>query len=259
MVVDDTMAHHRQVLALERLVAGQHLVEHHAQREEVGPVVHLLALDLLRRHVVGRAEELTLLGEVRAVEPGDAEVRDLHPVVRGDEDVRRLDVAVDDPVRMRVVQRVPHLGDGVDHELHRQRLVVLEQELQVRPAHVLHGDEGDPVLARLHHVVDGDDVGMGQDAGALRLAHEAEPELLHLLVLDGVADAERLERDQTADQRVAGEVDHPHGALADLIDNFVAAEPGRSQRQHGENTCTRRHSRREAPPSQTGNPPASRR
>ena len=48
VVVDDAVADHRQVLALERLVAGEHLVEHDAQREDVGAVVDLLALDLLR-------------------------------------------------------------------------------------------------------------------------------------------------------------------------------------------------------------------
>ena len=135
----------------------------------------------------------------------------------------------------------------------RQRLLPLEQQLQVGAAHVLHGDEGEPFVARLDHVVDGDDVRVGEDAGALRLPHEADAELLHLLVFDRVADAEGLERDQPADQRVAGEVDHAHGPLADLVDDFVAAELGRSQGEHGRGRFSRRHSRPAGSPSQTGN------
>ena len=96
--------HRVGVGALEGEPSSEHLVEHDAEGEEVGPVVDLLALDLLGRHVVGRAEELPLLGEVRAVEPGDAEVGDLHLVVGGDQDVRRLDVAVDHPVGVGVVE-----------------------------------------------------------------------------------------------------------------------------------------------------------
>ena len=241
------MAHHRQVLPLERLVAGEHLVEDDAEREEVRPVVDLLALDLLRRHVVRRAEELPLLGEVRAVEPGDAEVGDLHPPFLGDQDVRRLDVAVHHPVGVGVVEGVPHLGDDVEHAGQRQRLLPLEHQLQVGAAHVLHGDEGEPLVGGLDHVMDGDDVGMGQDARALRLPHEADAELLHLLVLDRVADTERLQGHQPADQRVAGQVDDAHRPLADLVDDLVAAKLGRGQGEHGvmvmEPNFRSRHSR----------------
>jgi hypothetical protein len=49
---------HGQVLALERLLPRQHLVEHDAEREDVGAVVDLVAEDALGRHVVRRAEQL---------------------------------------------------------------------------------------------------------------------------------------------------------------------------------------------------------
>ena len=86
------------------------------------------------------------------------------------------------PVGVGVVERIGDLRDDIDDERQRQRLVALEERLEVGPADVLHGDEGDAVLALLHHVVDGDDVGVGEDAGALRLADEAGPELLQLRV-----------------------------------------------------------------------------
>ena len=82
---------------MERDVAGEHLVEHDAERVDVGLAGHRLAERLLGRDVVGRAEHpagqrQAFLGQ-RA---GDAEVRDLRAALLAEEDVVRLDVAVDD-------------------------------------------------------------------------------------------------------------------------------------------------------------------
>ena len=75
---------------LERRAAGQHLVEHRAQREEVGAVVHLAAAQLLGRHVVERAEHQAGDGEPAIVSPlaglrelGQAEVEHLDQLPAG--------------------------------------------------------------------------------------------------------------------------------------------------------------------------------
>jgi hypothetical protein len=53
---------------LARQFAGQHLVEHHAQRVNVRPMIHLARrFDLLRRHVLRRAQ--TLPASVRTGDP----------------------------------------------------------------------------------------------------------------------------------------------------------------------------------------------
>ena len=179
-------------------------------------MVHAATLDALRRHVVRRAEQLPVLRQVGGIEPGDAEVGDLHPPFGIDDEVRRFDVAVDHPLAVGVIEPLGNLLDDVDDALERHRLALLQELLEVRPLHVLHGDEGDPLLARFDDVVDGDDVRMRQNPGALRLADEACPKLLHLGLVDGVADAERLQRHATADQRIARQVDDAHGALAEL-------------------------------------------
>src|SRR6185295_17162058 len=91
----------RLALARERLPAGQHLVEDASEREEVAARVGLPALELLRRHVLERAEDraasrerLALLKRRRharglgddllrrRLELGEAEVEQLHARLR---------------------------------------------------------------------------------------------------------------------------------------------------------------------------------
>src|SRR5262249_17912140 len=69
----------RRVVPLERKVADDALVEEDAHAEDVGAPVDLTALDLLRRHVRGRAHDLSGGGDaLRVEELCDAEVRELH-------------------------------------------------------------------------------------------------------------------------------------------------------------------------------------
>ena len=84
--------------ALERPVAGQHLVEHDAEREDVRPRVDLAAPRLLGGHVGDRAEDrpspvrlgaalrrqcsVTFGIGVRGLELGEPEVEDLDAVPR---------------------------------------------------------------------------------------------------------------------------------------------------------------------------------
>ena len=107
----------------QRQFAGEHFVEHHAQRVDVRAVVHVCGLlDLLRRHVVRRAHDLPVAGErgvaaaSRPEDLGDAEVGDLHPALLVEQDVLRLDVAVDDAFVVRELERLADLRDD------RQRL-----------------------------------------------------------------------------------------------------------------------------------------
>ena len=57
----------RLALALERLLAREHLVEHGAEREEIRPRVGFLAFHLLRRHVLHRADDRALCRHVQRV------------------------------------------------------------------------------------------------------------------------------------------------------------------------------------------------
>ena len=96
--------------AQERGAPRDRLVQDRRGREEVGARVDLVAQDLLRRHVPRRAHdepgprELACPSRATASSsfgqgPGQAEVEELH-AVRREEDVRGLQVAVDDAGRV---------------------------------------------------------------------------------------------------------------------------------------------------------------
>jgi hypothetical protein len=106
----------RRVFSSKGFAAREQLVEEDAQRVDVGARVHVEAaeLRLLGRHVLRRPDDLPELGEERLLrEPavrglGDPEVDHLRhrlAVVERDEDVRRLQVAVDDALAVRVLDR----------------------------------------------------------------------------------------------------------------------------------------------------------
>ena len=110
-----------RAVAAHRVHAGPALVEHQRERVDVGGLGHALALGLLGRHVGERADDVAGARErVADREVGDAEVGELGEAGAGrglgdDDHVLRLDVAVDDLLRVRVRERVAHrhadLGD----------------------------------------------------------------------------------------------------------------------------------------------------
>ena len=77
---------------------GQHFVEHHAQRVDVAAGVAALGFHLLGRNVVRAcpwpAVSLAKVSRRDALGAGDAEIDELHVVLRIDHDVFRLQIAV---------------------------------------------------------------------------------------------------------------------------------------------------------------------
>ncbi|HEY3088781.1 MAG TPA: hypothetical protein VGJ59_12035 [Jatrophihabitantaceae bacterium] len=84
--------------------AGEAFKQHKAERVDIARRSDVAAFDLLRAEVVGRAHRRAVLGEPWAVNrPGDAEVGELRNRIV-EQDVRRLDVAMDDTAAMDVVE-----------------------------------------------------------------------------------------------------------------------------------------------------------
>ena len=137
-------------VAAKRLLAGEALVEHDAHRKQVAPRVGRPALQHLWRHVGGRprhAERLELgrgprvrLLVAKALEPRDAEVKELWRPRGGDHDVLRLQVAVDHAAPVGDVERRSDSVDEVEGRPHAERTAP-QPRRQRLALHVLHGDE----------------------------------------------------------------------------------------------------------------------
>src|SRR5687768_15068839 len=102
--------------SFERDLAGCHFIHHDAERKDVGAMISALTSRLLRRHR-GRCAHngarncqvsvsffLILLQQFR-----EAEIQDFHPALGCDDDVSRLDVAVDDVASVSSSNRLRYL------------------------------------------------------------------------------------------------------------------------------------------------------
>jgi len=107
-------------LAGEGALQRQQFVEHRAQRVDVGAVIqlHPSRRNLLRAHVGRGAQERTGDGQARLLDdPRQTKVGDAQsPLVR-EHQVRRVDIAVDHTLAVRVVQPVGDLGDQLGHRV----------------------------------------------------------------------------------------------------------------------------------------------
>ena len=202
-----------------------------------GKLVGLLAgraEQLLGGHVAWRPHEVPFLrpegarplarrrGGLRCVRRrahplGQPEVEDLDRVVRADQDVLGLDVAVDEAHGVRGGQRARALPHPA--QLLGQGRVALRHDGAQRPAvHQLHRDEGHPV--DLADVVDRDGVGVAQRGRGAGLAEQARRALRVL----GVVDVQELERHVAPQHCVAGAEDAPHPTLPEERLEAVATE-----------------------------------
>ena len=125
IVLEDRGQRFRGRLPLERPTPRQHFVDHHAQGEDVGAVVDRLPADLLGRHVAHGAEDDAHLGERVghgrgllglwcADEFRHAEVEDFHAAIAGEEEVLRLQIAMDDATLVRRGESARDLHGVVD-------------------------------------------------------------------------------------------------------------------------------------------------
>jgi hypothetical protein len=158
------------------------------------------------------AEDPVFVMRVPVGSLSEPEVGDLHLAVGTTDQIRRLDVAMDDSFLVRRLQSRAGLHRNVERFFERQ---------WARGDFVLHAHAVDefhcqePVL--LVDLEDGADVGMVQRRGGLRLAQKA------LAVLQGMG-RKKLQRDCTPQLRVFSLVDDTHPALAELLEDAVVRD-----------------------------------
>ena len=232
--VVDLMHHRRLHLRVERRPAGDQVVEHGAERVDVGAAVERAAVELLGRHVGERADAVDL-GHVRAEVQHAAEVGDLDvgdgAVGEHREQVRRLDVAVDQALAVDVAERHRALEADLDDQLERQQLVGAAVRAQRAAGDVLHHQVGRDRVG--HGVEDLHHVRVLQPADERRLGGE---EALGIVAVDRVAGGRRahpLDRDVAALEVVVAEEDLARRAFAEAAEHAVLADVRRQRRGAG--------------------------
>ena len=229
-----------QRLALEGSRTRQQLIQDHAERVDVAPRVDVLRahLGLLGAHVLGRADELALLGEDRRLGQslverlGDAEVDDLGrglTVLVLDEDVARLEVAVDHALGVRVLHRLAHL-DEQPQPIRKTQSMPIAMLRDGQALDQFHREPG-PCLLGQPAVEDFRDAGVVHDGKRLPLGLKPRDDRprVHARLDD-------LERDHASHGLgLLGLVDHAEAALAeDLADGEVPdARAGRGEARLG--------------------------
>ena len=146
-----------RVLARKRRLTGDQLVEHRPERVEVRASVGAAAERLLGRQVGDRSDEHPLDRGPRAAVGGEAEVAEARGAVVAEPDVGGLQVAVDDPACVGVLERPADVDRDRDRPLELELApgAIVERPLQVAAADVLADDERNPaVLAGVEHADD---------------------------------------------------------------------------------------------------------
>ena len=206
---------------LERPAAGEQLVHHAAEGEDVGAMIDRQATRLLGRHVADRAHDQPGRGvQCRGAVggggdgPRQTEVEHLDVSVAGDDDVGRLEIAMDDVPVVCGRERAGNLRPVFDRlsRRHRPARDDLGQRLTLKQL-------GDRVGARAipADVIDRDDMGVGEAGERLHLALEARERVR--IVRE--RRRQHLDRDVTAEALVACAIDLAHATSAERADNLV--------------------------------------
>jgi hypothetical protein len=222
----------------------QHLVQHHGQRVDVGAGIHgHRPVRLLGAHVGRRAHGRAALGDVfvSVGGAGDPEIGHQRVAVPGEEQVFRLDVAMDHALFVGVLQCFGRVAGDPERLVHRQPALAPEPVAERLAVHVRHGEpEAAGDLAR---VVDRKDVGMLQPGGEADLPLESlGPER------GGQLRQQDLERHRTVVLEVPNQVDHGHAAPPELALERIAVgesrlEQGRRVHERGPQEAMRKSRR----------------
>ena len=214
---DPVERRHRR-LGVEGTMAGQELAEQGADAEEIAPAVHALPAHLFRGHVA-HGPQHGPARRPRGGEERDPEIHDPGRAFVGEKDVRRLDVAVDDPGLVRMAQAVENLGDDRELLLEWERGPPAYPREEVLAPEKLHHDVWGAVGV-VAEVEDGHHAGVTQSRD--RPGFALEP-LLLLRVPRRLGEHD-LEGHLALEDGVEGLIDRPHAPAPEQPDDLVLAD-----------------------------------
>ena len=178
-----------------------------------------LAPGLLGTHVGRRAGQPPTLAEVLILE-GKPEIGHAGFARGVDQDVGGLDVPVDQPSAMGVMQGVGDRGDQF-RRIPEGRASLFHPDCQVASFDELRDDEAEPVF-RAAHVVDRHDVGMvqlGENSGF-------DEKRFHILGAGDSFGVRHLDGDRAVEVIVVSQIDPSEPALTEPADDPVAPDLG---------------------------------
>jgi hypothetical protein len=153
---------------------------------------------------------------------GQAEVGDPQLVEAVDEHVGGLQVAVQRPLLMGVLDGIGQ-GAHVVGGAHGRERALADQGRQALPFDEIHREKALALV--LADFVDGDDVWVLQSRRRFGFGAEAR----HVVLAGQLPRQDHLERDDAVEPHLPGLVDHTHAAAGDLVQPLVFAEhPGQS-------------------------------
>ncbi len=202
-------------------MAGCHLVEHGAETEDVRPHIEIFAAGLFRRHVGQSAEDhpgdrqvCGCGGCVRSGRFRQSEIQYPGRTLNRDEDVCRLDVAMNNSLLIRGIQRARNLDCQVQ-EFCRLQGLAGDAMLQGIALEILHHNER---LAMVFaDFVDGADVRMVEGGSSPSFALEA----CQSLTIAAPGLGEEFEGDEPVEACIQGLINHTHPAGAQPFDDPV--------------------------------------
>ena len=224
LVRDDGRERLHRGVAPERMRRGRHLVQHHAERELIGPEVRFAAARLLWTHVRHRADDEAgcRLG-VRGCSHQrffivlgfrQPEVDDLHASIDGDHHVLGLQIAMHDAGVVRCGQALSDLVGDLDHALERHPAAVHLRAQRAPFDELRHEIRG---VAFDADVVHRQDVRMVQGAGRDGFLSEAALPI----GVERRGFEQDLDRDIALESGVSRAVDLSHAAGAKPADDLV--------------------------------------
>lgn len=199
--------------------AGDDFVSDNRQRVEIAASINALRRRLLRRNIFWRSHENAGTGQTLTVRRlRDAEVGQQNAPFDIDQDIMRLDVAVNGALRMGVVECISDWRNDADRHCQTERAAFADNRVQRSSANIFHGDVSQTV--RFANVVHGDDIRMAEIRNRYRLTFKAPLEFR----VERQMRRHDLERNGAFERSVECAVYARHTAAPDLFLHQIAAK-----------------------------------